>query len=95
MAALAPHRRGVGAGQPTTGSAGTGQVPRSSPGAERTCGTIVTKVVHAAYGAFQSGLEISLVVVGIAILVGAVVSLAALERHRPPRHESPSAALPR
>ena len=61
----------------------TGQVPASAPSAAATYGQIVNRVIHAAYGAFQEGLHVSLVVAGTAILVGAVIALVALARRRP------------
>ena len=50
----------------------TGQVPKGSGGvaaAEKAFGPIVAHVVNAAYGAFRTGLSISLVVAGVVILV--------------------------
>jgi MFS family permease len=62
----------------------TGEVPRSAPGAAAKYGAIVNRVIRAAYGAFQDGLHVSLVVAGIAILLGAFVALVTLAPRREP-----------
>jgi EmrB/QacA subfamily drug resistance transporter len=59
----------------------TGQVPRGgsgAAGAEQAFGPIVAKVIDAAYGAFHTGLSISLVVAGVVILTSGVVAWATL-----------------
>jgi len=60
----------------------TGGLPGSSgvSQAERAYGPIVAKVIHAAYGAFRAGLDISLLVSGATILAAAVVALATMGR---------------
>ena len=63
----------------------TGQVPRGGAGvagAEQAFGPIVAKVVGAAYGAFHSGLSISLVVAGVVILSSGVVAWLTLDPGR-------------
>ena len=63
----------------------TGQVPKGSGGAasaEKAFGPIVAHVIDAAYGAFRSGLSISLVVAGIVILVSGSIAWVTL-RGRP------------
>jgi hypothetical protein len=55
----------------------TGQVPsggKGATGAEATYGPIVAKVISAAYGAFHTGLSISLVVAGGVILGSGLVA---------------------
>jgi EmrB/QacA subfamily drug resistance transporter len=55
----------------------TGQVPKGSGGAasaEKAFGPIVAHVVDAAYGAFRTGLSISLVVAGAVILVSGLIA---------------------
>ena len=54
----------------------TGQVPKgsSAAGASAAFGPIVAKVIGAAYGAFRSGLSVSLVVAGVVILGAGVVA---------------------
>jgi EmrB/QacA subfamily drug resistance transporter len=56
----------------------TGTVPSSGSGgtaaAEKAYGPIVAKVVGAAYGAFHTGLNISLVVAGVVILISGLVA---------------------
>ena len=67
----------------------TGQVPKGSggaAGAEQAFGPIVAHVIDAAYGAFRTGLTISLVVAGIVILVSGVIAWVTL-RGRPPELE--------
>ncbi len=64
----------------------TGQVPKGSGGAaaaEKAFGPIVAHVVDAAYGAFRTGLSISLVVAGVVILVSGLVAWATLGGRRP------------
>ncbi len=58
----------------------TGQVPKGSgaAGAAAAFGPIVAKVIDAAYGAFRTGLSISLIVSGAVILGGGVVAWATL-----------------
>ncbi len=55
----------------------TGQVPKGSggvAGAEQAFGPIVAHVVSAAFGAFRTGLSISLVVAGAVILVSGLIA---------------------
>lgn len=57
----------------------SGQVPQGGSatvsGYQQTYGDIVTKVIDAAYSAFRSGLEISLLIAAIVIALAAVVAL--------------------
>lgn len=64
------------------GAVETGGVSGQDPSAERAYGPIVAKVIHAAYGAFHSGLSEALVASGVAILVAALVALATLGTRR-------------
>ena len=56
----------------------TGTVPSGgsggAAGAEKAYGPIVAKVVDAAYGAFHTGLNISLIVAGVVILAAGLVA---------------------
>ena len=64
----------------------TGQVPKGSGGAaaaEKAFGPIVAHVVDAAYGAFRTGLSISLVVAGVVIVVSGLIAWATLGGRRP------------
>jgi hypothetical protein len=58
----------------------TGQVPKGSGAAAAAAafGPIVAKVIGAAYGAFRSGLSVSLVVAGVVILGAGAVAWATL-----------------
>jgi EmrB/QacA subfamily drug resistance transporter len=59
----------------------TGQVPKGQGGAaaaEQAFGPIVAHVIDAAYGAFRSGLSISLLVAGLVMLAAALVALVTL-----------------
>jgi len=59
----------------------TGRVPsggKGAAGAEQAFGPIVARVIDAAYGAFHTGLSISLVVAGIVILTSGAVAWATL-----------------
>jgi hypothetical protein len=60
----------------------TGQVPSGGPGgaaaAEKTYGPIVAKVVKAAYDAFHTGLNVSLIVAGVVILAAGLVAWSTL-----------------
>jgi MFS family permease len=64
----------------------TGRVPKGSGGAaaaEKAFGPIVAHVVDAAFGAFRSGLSISLVVAGVVILVSGLIAWVTLGGRRP------------
>ena len=64
----------------------TGQVPKGSGGAaaaEKAFGPIVAHVVDAAFGAFRTGLSISLVLAGIVILVSGLIAWVTLGGRRP------------
>lgn len=56
----------------------TGQVPAGGSGSvsqyQDSYGSIVTDVVNAAYGAFRSGLEVSLIIAAIVIAVAAIIA---------------------
>ena len=64
----------------------TGQVPKgsssSAAAAEQAYGPLVMKVIDAAYGAFHTGLNVSLTVSGITILASGVVAWLAVGRSR-------------
>jgi len=57
----------------------TGRVPSGGSGTvsqyQHSYGSIVTTVVNAAYGAFRSGLEVSLVIAAVVIAVAAIIAL--------------------
>jgi hypothetical protein len=64
----------------------TGQVPKGSGGAaaaEKAFGPIVAHVVDAAFGAFRTGLSISLVLAGIVILASGLIAWVTLGGRRP------------
>jgi len=68
------------------GAVETGNLPAggSDSAAAKAYGEIVNKVIHAAYGAFRSGLDVSLVVSGITMLVAALIAATTLSgRHNP------------
>ena len=74
----------------------TGQVPKGSGGAasaEKAFGPIVAHVIDAAYGAFRSGLSISLVVAGVVILASGLIAWVTLRGRGPSSSESPSRAV--
>ena len=60
----------------------TGKIPSGgaggAAGAEKTYGSIVTKVIDAAYGAFHTGLNVSLIVAGVVILAAGLVAWSTL-----------------
>jgi EmrB/QacA subfamily drug resistance transporter len=63
------------------GAIETGGVSSSSAEAKRASkvyGSIVDKVIHAAYGAFHSGLEVALLAAGVAILAASVIAVGTL-----------------
>lgn len=64
-----------------------GQVPggSSASAAAATYGPIATRVIHAAYGAFRSGLDVALIVAGSIMLAAALVAATTLSdrRHLP------------
>lgn len=64
------------------GAVETGGVPSggTDTGATKAFGPIVAKVISAAYGAFRSGLEISLVVSGVVLLCASLVAFVTLGR---------------
>ncbi len=69
----------------------TGQAPRGGngvAGAEKAFGPIVAHVVEAAYGAFRTGLSISLVVAGTVIIVAGAIAWVALAGHRAPAEDA-------
>ena len=58
-----------------------GEVPRGgAAGAEQTYGSIVARVIDAAYGAFRDGLTVSLLVAGVVILAAGLLSWLSLSR---------------
>jgi len=69
-----------------------GQVPKGSgaASAEQTYGPIVARVIDAAYGAFRSGLNVSLIVAGCVILGSAVVAWLTLSGSRDPAYDEDS-----
>ena len=66
------------------GAVETGNLPAggSDSAAAKAYGEIVNKVIHAAYGAFRSGLDVSLVVSGVAMLLAAVIAATTLSGKR-------------
>jgi len=73
----------------------TGQVPKGSSGgaasAEQAFGPIVAHVIDAAYGAFRTGLGISLTVAGLVILASAAVAWFTIGSARTAEIDSPAA----
>jgi MFS family permease len=65
----------------TGGTASGGQASAAEHSKNATIAQIATKVVHAAYDAFGSGLHLALLVSGVLILVGAVVASLTIHRH--------------
>jgi hypothetical protein len=65
----------------TGGASSGGQASAAEHSKNAAIAKIATKVVHAAYDAFGSGLHLALLVSGVLILIGAVV--ASLTIHRP------------
>ena len=66
------------------GAVETGNLPAggSDSAAAKDYGAIVNKVIHAAYGAFRSGLDVSLVVSGVVMLLAAVIAATTLSGKR-------------
>jgi len=65
------------------GAIETGGVPSGgAPGAASAYGPIVDKVIHAAYGAFRAGLDVSLLTSGALLLAASLVALMTLPRQR-------------